>query len=128
MHLYGNSGTWGDPVFQPYRSLIQVFTTDSNWQESTLNWNNAPSPNENISRTWVFPEEDFPGWPGVAYDWDLTYAIQKAYQNGDSKISLALYSADGAYHSGKYFSTSEVEEWNAVARPTLSIIYGTPNP
>jgi hypothetical protein len=126
MHLYGNSGIWNDPVFQPYRSLIQVFVTDSNWLETTINWNNAPGPNENVSRTWVLPEPDFTGWPGVAYDWDLTYAIQKAYQNGDSTISLALYSADSAYHSGKYFSTSEVENWNAEARPTLNIEYGSP--
>jgi hypothetical protein len=128
MHLFGNSGEWGDPVFQPYRSLIQLSITDSNWNESTLNWNNAPKVKENISRTFVDPIEIFPGWPGVPYDWDLTYAIQQAYQNGDQEISLVLYSADGAYHSGKYFSTSEAENWNAIARPTLTISYGNATP
>ena len=128
MHLFGNSGNWDDPVFQPYRSLIQASVTDSGWSESTLNWNNAPGVKENISRTYVDPIEIFGGWPGVAYDWDLTYAIQQAYQNGDQEISVVLYSADGAYHSGKYFSTSEVDDWNAAARPTLTISYGNPAP
>jgi len=126
LHLYGNAGKWGDPVFQPYRSLIQVGTTKNNWSEDTLNWNNAPILMENLSRTWVSPMEEFSGWPGVPYEWDVTKAAQVSFENGDNSVSLALYSADGAYHSGKYFSTSEVEDWNKVARPTLIIEYGNP--
>jgi hypothetical protein len=79
---------------------------------------------ENFSQVWVYPEEFFPGWPGVPYEWDITDAVNKAIASGEDTISLALYSADGAYHSGKYFSTSEVEEWNAEARPTMILDYG----
>jgi len=124
LHLYGNSGDWGDPVFQPYRSLIQVGVTNSNWSENTLNWNNAPILQENISQIWVEPEEFFPGWPGVPYEWDITIALNNAIALDEDEISLVLYSADGAYHSGKYFSTSEVDDWNAEARPTLILDYG----
>ncbi|MHB8134431.1 MAG: DNRLRE domain-containing protein [Anaerolineaceae bacterium] len=126
LHLYGNAGKWGDPVFQPYRSLIQVGITKNNWSEDALNWNNAPILMENLSRTWVNPMEAFSGWPGIPYEWDVTKAAQLAIENGDNSVSLAVYSADGAYHSGKYFSTSEVEDWNKVARPTLIIEYGNP--
>jgi hypothetical protein len=101
LHLYGNSGDWGDPVFQPYRSLIQVGVTNSNWSENTLNWNNAPILQENISQIWVEPEEFFPGWPGVPYEWDITIALNNAIALDEDEISLVLYSADGAYHSGK---------------------------
>jgi len=124
LHLYGNAGDWGDPVFQPYRSLIQAGVTDSNWSENTLNWNNAPILKENLSQTWVYPEQFFPGWPGVPYEWDITHAVNNAIAQGEDSVSIVLYSADGAYHSGKYFSTSEVEEWNAVARPTMILDYG----
>lgn len=126
LHMYGNAGKWGDPVFQPFRSLIQVSRTKEGWSEDSLNWNNAPQLLENISQTWVEPIEEFDGWPGVPYEWDITSAIQTALNHNDNFLSLALYSADGAYHSGKYFSTSEVEDWNATARPTLVIEYGSP--
>lgn len=126
LHMYGNAGKWGDPIFQPFRSLIQVSRTKDNWSEDSLNWNNAPQVMENISQTWVEPIEKFDGWPGVPYEWNVTSAVQSALLNSENVLSLALYSADGAYHSGKYFSTSEVEDWNATARPTLIIEYGSP--
>jgi hypothetical protein len=126
LYLYGNAGEWGDPVFQPYHSLIQVGMTNNDWTENTLNWNNAPLLLENISQTWVDPEEHAVGWPGVKYEWDVTKAARSAYENGSNSLSLALYSADGAYHSGKYFSTSEMPDWNAEARPALIIEYGNP--
>jgi hypothetical protein len=126
LHQYGNSGTCGDDIFQPYHSLIQVGTTETDWSEATLNWNNAPILLENVSRTWVEPLCAFPGWPGVANNWDLTNAVQKVYSSNQTDISLAVYSADGAYHSGKYFSTSETPDWNAAGRPRLEIVYGIP--
>jgi hypothetical protein len=126
LHQFGNSGTEGDAVFQPYRSIIQVFLTDSNWEENSITWNNAPQILENVASKQVDPLVEFPNWPGVRHDWDLTYAVQQAKLAGQDTISLALYSADGAYHSGKYFSTSEVPDWNIAARPALSILYSAP--
>lgn len=126
LHQFGNSGKEGDAVYQPYRSIIQVFLTDPNWEENTISWNNAPEVWENVASKQVDPLPEYPGWPGVRHDWDLTYAVQQAVLAGQDTISLALYSADGAYHSGKYFRTSEVSDSDIAARPALSIRYTNP--
>ena len=120
LHEFGGS----NPA-QAQRSLIQVLTVGEDWSEASLAWNNAPIPLENVSRAWVDPLPGFPGWPGVPFTWDVSLAVAQAYQQG-TPLRLALYSADGAYHSGKYFSTSDTGDWNQAARPTLTITYGTP--
>jgi len=33
-----------------------------------------------------------------------------------------LYEADSAYHSGKYFTSSDTGDWNEAGRPTLQVI------
>lgn len=123
LHQFGGSGggEWGEP--QP--SLIQVFTVNGGWQESSLTWNNAPLARENVSAAWVNPLTTFPGWPGVPWTWDLSRAVAAAYAAG-GPLHLAVYSADGPYHSGKYFSSSDTADWNARARPTLEIEWGNP--
>ncbi|MCA9970999.1 MAG: DNRLRE domain-containing protein [Anaerolineales bacterium] len=119
LHLFGSASP-GDA--QP--SLLQVFELADPWDEASLTWNNAPLAQENVAAAWVDPAA-FPGWPGIPYDWDVTRAVAAAHAAGEP-VNLALYSADGAYHSGKYFSTSEAGDWNAVARPTLIIEWGEP--
>jgi hypothetical protein len=114
MHQFGNA--WGGLVEPSY---IQVLTIEEDWDEATLTWNNAPLAVENISGTWVDPIS-FPGWPGIARHWDVSKAVEEAYQAG-RPLRLALYSADGAYHSGRYFSSSDTGDWNEVARPTLVV-------
>jgi hypothetical protein len=123
LHQFGNSGggSWGDPP----SSLIQVMTVSGSWTESSLTWNNAPLVKENVSRLWVDPVSSFPGWPGAAHTWDLSQAVIDSY-NAHQPLSLAIYSADEAYHTGKYFSSSDTEDWNSAARPTLHIVYGNP--
>jgi hypothetical protein len=122
LHQIGNAGGWGVPT-DPTRSLIQVFTVAEDWDPATLSWNSAPGPHENVSRAWVTPLEDFPGWPGIPRDWDLTSTATHAYQTGQP-LRLALYSADGAYHSGKYFASSDIEAWGEASRPVLTITWG----
>ncbi|VAW42284.1 hypothetical protein MNBD_CHLOROFLEXI01-3476 [hydrothermal vent metagenome] len=101
-------------------SLIQIFTVDEDWNESTLVWNNAPLATENVARTWVNP---LPlGGAGVFVTWDLSGAVAEAYANGQP-LRLAIYSADSARHSGKYFSASET--FVPDRRPTLEINYGS---
>ena len=56
---------------------------------------------------------------------DSSYAVAKAYATGNS-ISFALYSSDGAYHSGKFFTTSDVGDWKVVGRSTLRVTWGSP--
>ena len=120
LHQFGGSNP---PEAQP--SLIQVLTIGEDWDEDTVTWNNAPLALENISRAWVDPLPGFPGWPGEPSEWDLSRAVSRAYAN-QTPLRLAIYSADSAIHSGKYFSTSDVGDWNEIARPSLTITLGEP--
>ena len=121
LHLFGNSGEGASPP--PQRSLVHVMTIQQSWQENSITWNNAPQPQENVSQSWVYPLDNFPGWPGIPYDWDLSAAVAAAYAAG-KPLRIVLYSSDGAIHSGKYFVPSETGDWNQVARPTLFITWG----
>ncbi|MCL4368825.1 MAG: DNRLRE domain-containing protein, partial [Actinobacteria bacterium] len=115
LHSFGGS----DPS-QAKPSQIQLLTVDESWDESTLTWNNAPMARENVSVATVDVLKGFPGWPGVPFSWDATQAVAEAYAAGKS-ANLALYSTDSAYHSGKYFVSSDTGDWNAEARPTLTV-------
>jgi len=119
LHQFGGS----DPTLA-YPSLVQVFIIGQNWNESTITWNNAPLALENVSQAWVNPTA-FPGWPGIPYEWDLTRAVARAYQMS-IPLRLAMYEADAAMHSGKYFSSSDAGDWNYQARPTLVVVWGEP--
>lgn len=123
LHQFGNAG--GGEYGEPPVSLIQVFTISEDWDENTLTWNNAPLAMENISRAWVEPIDEFPGWPGVPRTWDVSRAVFQAHASGNS-LRLALYSADGPYHSGKYFVSSDTGDWNEAGRPTLKVEWGNP--
>ncbi len=133
LHHWGGSGAiCSNPDTNPNpdcarSSFIQVSTVEQTWQENTITWNNAPPTFENVARLRVEPYNiDQPGqkWPGARREWDVSYALAKAYDQGENWISFAIYSSDSAYHSGKYFSASETEDWNKVGRPTLIIEYG----
>jgi len=121
LHLFGSAGEGWEPGPQP--SFIQVLTTDGNWEENTLTWNNAPLAKENISGTWVEPVNAFPGWPGIPWEWDISRAVAEAYATGGPR-NLALYESGWAYHGGKYLVSSDAGDWNQVARPTLTIVLG----
>ena len=123
LHLFGNAGggSWGDAP----DSLIQVLTVAEDWNEATLTWNNAPLAMENVNRTWVYPIDEFPGWPGVPYEWDVSKAVAESYALGEP-LRLAIYSADSGQHSGKYFVSSDTGDWNEVGRPLLEVHWGRP--
>jgi hypothetical protein len=93
-----------------------VFTVDKDWDASTLTWNNAPLASENISGTWVYPVNG-------TYTWDVSRAVSQVYSSG-GPLRLALYSIDGEYHTGKYFYSSESDDWSGTVRPTLTVVYG----
>lgn len=121
LYQFGNAGggEWGTAP----SSLIQVFTVSENWQETLITWNNAPQAVENQSRSWVPWLSSYPGAKGIPRTWDVTMAVSEAYLSGDN-ASLALYSADSARHSGKYFWSSDyvLDE----SRPTLSVTWTDP--
>ena len=108
-------------------SLIWLFTTDGDWGEYTLTWNNAPLARENLTATWVdvITPENNPGLPGVPYDWDATQAVAEAYAAGEP-LNIALYTADVNQHSSKYLISSDSAPAYAEGRPTLTVVWGTP--
>jgi hypothetical protein len=120
MSLFGNAG--GGGWSEPPDSFIQVFSIAEDWDEASLNWNNAPLALENISGTWVQPHDEI-NERNNKYLWDVSRAAAEAYATG-GPLRLALYSADGEYHTGKYYWSSDVGDWNAAGRPTLQIVLG----
>jgi hypothetical protein len=121
LHLWGGAGEgWGP---EPQSSLIQVLTVGQDWDESTLNWNNAPLAEENVSAARVDPVDEYTGPPGIPSDWDVSRAVAEAYASG-TPLRLVLYEADSAYHSGKCFCSSDVSDWNAEGCPALAITWG----
>ncbi len=121
LHQFGNSGVAGEA--QP--SLIQVFTVNEDWAEATLTWNNSPLARENVSASWADPLVTPVAWPGAPRTWDVTGAVAEAYAAGQP-LRLALYEADSAYSSGKYFVPSDTGDWNETGRPALAILWGQP--
>jgi hypothetical protein len=114
----------GSDITTAKASLIQVLSVSDDWNESTITWNNAPLAMENVSQAWVDPTA-WPGDPGIPYTWDVTYAMVKAYNDGQP-LRLAMYSADYDMNSGKYFYSSDLDDFMAVYRPTLDVTWATP--
>ena len=122
LYHMGNPGVGWEPG--PVPSYIQLLTIDHDWDENTLTWNTAPPARENLGGIWVTPILETPPYPGIPYTWDVSRAVAEAYAAGEP-LRLAIYSADEAYHSGRYFYSSDVEDLNATGRPTLNIGWGT---
>ncbi|GAB4526429.1 MAG: DNRLRE domain-containing protein [Anaerolineales bacterium] len=119
----------GPPDLAP-DSYIHVLTVPEAWNESSITWNNAPWPGENIAQIWVpvVNCKDSNGnmqWPCFPRTWDVTGAAAQAYAAGQP-LRLALYASDSGMHSGKLFTTSETGDWNVAGRPALDIVWGNP--
>jgi hypothetical protein len=123
LHQFGNAGEGWNPPPEP--SYLQVLTIGQDWSEDTLTWNTAPLARENIGGAWVDPLPGYGGDPGVARLWDISRAVAEAYLAGEP-LRLAVYSADGAYHSGRYFWSSDHDDWRPEARPTVTVVWGEP--
>ncbi|NJM42146.1 MAG: DNRLRE domain-containing protein [Anaerolineae bacterium] len=124
---FGNSGQTIPPA--PFSSLIQVFTVAEAWQPSTLNWNNAPLAVENVSIARSLVTYQTNPVPSIPVVWDVTQAVDAAYRAGQP-FNIVLYNADTAQNNGKYFWTSDVDEFRPHERPTLRVLLGrgTANP
>jgi len=119
LNFFGNAG-YNPGDAKP--SAINAFTVSEDWNENTITWNNAPYAAQNISVTWVYPVDATHS--AGPYDWDVSYAAADAYSKGQP-LRLAFYSTDGDYHSGKYFWTSDSNDWNGTVRPTLEVNWGS---
>ncbi|MFN3980423.1 MAG: DNRLRE domain-containing protein [Caldilinea sp.] len=117
MNLFGNAGY--EPGQAP-PSSIHAFAIGDDWDEATINWNNAPQPTRNLSMAWVYPVDFYAEWPGIPYTWDVSSAAAEAYNAGEP-LRLALYSTEGEMHSGKYFWSSDADE---AGRPKLEVYLG----
>lgn len=124
LYQFGNAGA--GTVEGPRPSFIEVFTVDEDWAESTLTWNNAPLAEDYIAASWVDPLDASPPWPGIPRYWDVSGAVAEAYA-AEEPLRLALYSPDWAFHSGKYFYSSDIGG-GGEGRPTLNVLWGDPAP
>jgi hypothetical protein len=118
LFLFGNAGCCQPGNAQP--SMIEALTVAGGWDESTISWNHAPAPLENLGSRRVQPVDFFD--PGVPYTWDVSRAVAAAYAQGEP-LNLAFYSADGEYHSGKYFWSSDADQ---AVRPLLQVTWWEP--
>ena len=121
LHQFGNAGAGWEPGPQP--SYVQVLTVAEGWDESTLNWNNAPMAEQNVAGTWVDPLGDPVPPEGVDRRWDISGAVAEAYAVR-RPLRLAVYAGDWDYHSGRYFRSSDFLD--AEDRPTLVVSWGDP--
>lgn len=124
LHHWGNSG----PSNLVEDSIIHVFSIAEDWNENTLTWNNAPMALENLDHIRIPKVEctnssNMMNWPCSPRTWDVGRAVTQAYQQGQP-VRLALYSSDTAMHSGKFFTSSDTQDWNESGRPTLIVTYG----
>jgi hypothetical protein len=114
----------GNPGPPPGPAYIQVLSVDQGWDESSITWNNAPLARENLGGTWIAPVDYTPPYPGIPYTWDVSRAAAEAYAAGEP-LRLAVYSSNSPMNNGRYFYSSDVESFNAVGRPTLTMAWGT---
>jgi hypothetical protein len=121
--LYQSGHAGGNDSPGPQPSLIQVFSIYEDWNESTLTWNNAPLAGDLVASARVNPLDSVPPpWPGIPRKWDVGGAVAEAHATRQP-LRLALYSADGSHHSGKYFFSSNIGG-DGAGRPTLTVVWG----
>ncbi|MCD4652320.1 DNRLRE domain-containing protein [bacterium] len=95
----------------PVSSTIKLYTTSTNWDESTITYNNRPAQQGQVGSLYVWTSTD-------PIEIDITSVIQNAYEQGLSQISFIA-----AYESS-YFDLN-VESHETARPPLLKIFYNT---
>ncbi len=128
--LYHMGGSTLDDAAHPaYPSMIQLFDIAEAWNESTITWNNAPLAKENILASSIqvepirFPPEPNAWSKLTPRVWNVTQLAEQAHAAGNP-LRLALYETDENINSGKYFVSSDTQDWNANNRPILKLSWG----
>ncbi len=119
LHQFGNAGggEWGEPP----PSYMSASLLEAAIDEETVSWNSTPGVAETGPVVLVQPMSGPVVWPGVAWQWDVSRLLASAYTQGKNSLDLVWYSADAAYHTGKYFTSSETGDWNVAGRPALLV-------
>ena len=127
LHHWGNSGDPSAPKDEdrPHDSHVWLYSISDTWTEMGVTWNNAPLAQENLDAVHIPSLSSHPGWPGIPYAWDATQAVADAYGAG-RPVDLAIYDSANERNTSKYFTSSETGDWNAVGRPTLTVVWGSP--
>jgi len=95
----------------PVSSTVKIYTTNNDWMESTLTYNNRPPEQGQVGSLYVWTSTD-------PIEIDITTIIQEAYQQGLHQISFIA-----AYESS-YFDLN-VESHETARPPLLKIFYNT---
>lgn len=109
----GNATSTGD-------SYLQILTVADDWDEGTINWNNAPQAVENIVTAKVVPTSASDP-PAETRVFDISRAVSEAYANNESALRLVIYTAELEFRN-KHFATSDHP--NPGSRPSLRLFLG----
>lgn len=105
-------------------SYIQVFRIAEDWNEMTINWNNAPMAMENaLPGTWMNPRTPASQTGSDPYSWDVSRFVAAAYAEG-KPLNIAVYSGDTNHDSSKYLVSSNTYDVYSDRRPSLEILWG----
>jgi hypothetical protein len=114
------------------RSLIQAFPVantlqdgTTSWTGANITWNNAPWPFENAAGVWGDRAGQELGWDKLPeWSWDVSRAVSRMLEAGQTHASFALSSADQEYHTGKQFvHSADFPDWgDQDQRPRLDVV------
>lgn len=106
----------------PTDLYLHVVRLGSQYDPKTVTMLTSPLPVENGFRRLVTTAE-----AGKWVDFDVTDIVTKAFDNGASKVSLALAGSSGDIHNGKIWDTSFGRaDYYDKYRPKLIITFGDP--
>mgnify|MGYP000909758466 CR=1 FL=1 len=118
---------FGHPGYNPGdtgTSIFQAYEVNDAWEENTVAWNTIQL-GENVSHGPVTECTDTEC--GSWFRLDISELVRRAIARGEKTVDAVFYSANGNYHSGKYFYTSE-----GAAKPFVQFVSGgipeTPTP
>ncbi len=109
LYAYLQSGTPGSTTIRVYASL-------DGWSETTVNWNNRPSPSAGFYDATLVGGS---GW----YSWNVTLLLLEWYKGNSPNYGLILMNANEASSEYNYRVFRSREHSVSTSRPFLRITY-----
>lgn len=100
-----------------YPSYVNIHRVLSDWNPSTITWNNQPQHDSNIQQYQTLNNA------GQAYTWDITQVVKDWYNTG---INYGLYidmTADGAPPPTSWWDVYPYYHYATFTRPQITISY-----